>query len=57
MFVRLNDKPDVPLYTLELKKNVIQQFRADHNAVPPYDAFSFVREWADKFKLDKELIS
>ena len=57
MFVRLNDKPDVPLYTLELKKNVIRQFRADHNAVPPDDAFSFVREWADKFKLDKELIS
>jgi hypothetical protein len=57
MFVRLSDKPDVPLYTLELKKNVIRQFRADHNAVPPDDAFSFVREWADKFKLDKELIS
>lgn len=57
MFVRLNDNPDVPLYTLELKKKVIKQFRADHNAVPPDDAFSFVREWADKFKLDKELIS
>ena len=57
MFVRLNDKPDVPLYTLELKKNVIRQFRADHNAVPPDDAFSFVREWADKFKIDKEFIS
>ena len=56
MFVRLSDKPDVPLYTLELKKKVIKQFRADHNAVPPDDAFSFVREWADKFKLDKELI-
>lgn len=57
MFVRLSDKPDVPLYTLELKQNVIKQFRADHNAVPPDDAFSFVREWADRFKLDKELIS
>ena len=57
MFVRLNDNPDVPLYTLELKRKVIKQFRADHNAVPPDDAFSFVREWADKFKLDKELIS
>lgn len=57
MFVRLNDNPDVPLYTLELKQKVIKQFRADHNAVPPDDAFSFVREWADKFKLDKELIS
>lgn len=57
MFVRLSDKPDVPLYTLELKHKVIRQFRADHNAVPPEDAFKFVREWADKFKLDKELIS
>lgn len=57
MFVRLSDKPEVPLYTLELKKNVIRQFRADHNAVPPDDAFSFVREWADKFKINKELIS
>lgn len=57
MFVRLSDKPDVPLYTLELKQKVIKQFRADHNAVPPDDAFSFVREWADRFKLDKELIS
>ncbi len=57
MFVRLNDNPDVPLYTLELKQKVIKQFRADHNAVPPDDAFSFVREWADRFKLDKELIS
>lgn len=57
MFVRLSDKPDIPLYTLELKKNVIRQFRADHNAVPPDDAFSFVREWADKFKINKELIS
>ena len=57
MFVRLSDKPDVPLYTLELKHKVIRQFRADHNAVPPDDAFSFVREWADKFKINKELIS
>nr|DAE25004.1 MAG TPA: PcfJ like protein [Myoviridae sp. ct78050] len=57
MFVRLNDNPNVPLYTLELKQKVIKQFRADHNAVPPDDAFSFVREWADRFKLDKELIS
>lgn len=57
MFVRLSDKPDVPLYTLELKHKVIRQFRADHNAVPPEDAFSFVREWADKFKINKELIS
>lgn len=56
MFVRLSDKPDIPLYTLELKKNVIRQFRADHNAVPPDDAFNFVREWADKFKINKELI-
>lgn len=57
MFVRLSDKPDVPLYTLELKHKVIRQFRANHNAVPPDDAFSFVREWADKFKINKELIS
>lgn len=57
MFVRLSDKSDVPLYTLELKHKVIRQFRANHNAVPPDDAFSFVREWADRFKLDKELIS
>lgn len=57
MFVRLSDKPDVPLYTLELKHKVIRQFRANHNAVPPDDAFCFVREWADKFKINKELIS
>lgn len=57
MFVRLSNKPDVPLYTLELKHKVIRQFRANHNAVPPDDAFSFVREWADKFKINKELIS
>ena len=57
MFVRLSDKPDVPLYTLELKQKVIRQFRANHNAAPPDDAFSFVREWADKFKINKELIS
>lgn len=57
MFVRLSDKPDFPLYTLELKHKVIRQFRANHNAVPPDDAFSFVREWADKFKINKELIS
>lgn len=57
MFVRLSDKPDVPLYTLELKHKVIRQFRANHNAVPPDDAFSFVREWVDKFKINKELIS
>ncbi|MGM9946740.1 PcfJ domain-containing protein [Floccifex sp.] len=52
MFVRKENEPEEPLYTLELKGKRIIQFRADHNKEPEKEAIDFINKWAVKNKLE-----
>lgn len=50
MFIRKEDDPDTPFYTLELKNKKVIQVRGLHNRNPEEEIKSFVSKWSDHFK-------
>ncbi|MGT2829014.1 PcfJ domain-containing protein [Streptococcus hillyeri] len=54
VFVRLENKPNTPLYTLEVKNGKISQFRGKYNHDVPEDVWDVARQWMKQVKILKE---
>lgn len=55
LLVRDRNHKEVPLYTLELKKKKIIQFRGNHNKVPSSEAVQFIKKWSKLKRLELSL--
>jgi hypothetical protein len=55
-FIRKNDAPDVPFYTLEYKNGAVQQNRGDKNCARTPEVTAFEKEWLEYIKNNKEFI-
>ena len=51
VFVRLSSQPKTPLYTLEVKRGKIVQFRGKYNQDVPNDVWDIANEWMKQTKL------
>ncbi|QPB07545.1 hypothetical protein [Campylobacter phage CJLB-5] len=53
VFVRAENAPECPLYTLEVKAGHIVQFRGKYNHSVPEDVWDIARDWMQQVKLIK----
>lgn len=57
LFIRKEEAPDIPYYTLELKGNRVIQVRGNRNRLPEEDVDLFVQSWANKFRFTRQVMN
>lgn len=57
LFIRKENEPDLPYYTLELKGTRVIQVRGQKNKLPEQDVDQFVDSWAKKFRFTRQAMT